>query len=411
MSANNPVFQVLVAPDGDNSVLGAGLTFNDLILGGVGTVGVFSYDTNISVDDTTVVNQREIYIAMAVDSDGDGIADNVVTSAGTHIQRKGVTAYTLKCYTPEQPHIVDITSFSGIKCEDDYAFKVEFRGNSQAYQMFGFNQFAKTFAVRTGCCGPGCDCPSGDCNELALLLFNAVNADTDGIIKAEIIDYTTDGPGVDAIVIADLSNYIDGTAAADVADWVADPANADLCLGIRLISIPSKVYTYCQIPARYYKNVQFKMIVSTLQGLDCNATTTTFQQPSFGEGQGKDIGWLEYEAGGYNGKPGPYRVGELAGIPIGNFERMSTNSGRYNQLNLMYRNESVGGWDEYKNYINTIVAAPCTATNKLLRSIITILDAWLVDNFDALVDDIGQCDCETVLFTSDIDDATLDGLG
>jgi hypothetical protein len=277
--------------------------------------------------------------------------------------------------------------------------------------MFGFNQFAKTFAVRTGCCGPDCGCPSGDCNELALLLFNAVNADTDGIIKAEIIDYTTDGPGVDAIVIADLADYIDGTAAADVADWVAVPANADLCLGIRLISVPSKVYTYCQIPARYYKNVQFKMIVSTLQGLNCNSTTTTFQQPSFGEGQGKDIGWLEYEAGGYNGKPGPYRVGELAGIPIGNFERMSTNSGIYNQLNYMYRNESVGGWDEYKNYINTIVAAPCTANNTLLTGLLTITEAWLADNFDELVDDLGECDCTTVLFTSDIDDATLDGLG
>lgn len=407
MSANNPVFQVLVAPDGSKNLLVAGKNFNDLIAGGIGQVGVFSYDTNISVDATTVVNQREIFIAMAVDSNGDGVADNVVTSAGTHIQRKGVTAYTLKCYTPERPHIVDITNFSGIKCEDDYAFKIEFRGNSQAYQMFGFNQFAKTFAVRTGCCGPGCDCPSGDCNELALLLFNAVNADTDGIVTASIIDYTT---GPTPVVIADLADYINGTAAADVAAWVAVPANANKCLGIRLTSVPSKVYTYCQIPARYYKNVQFKMIVSTLQGLDCNATTATIQEPSFGEGQGKDIGWLEYEAGGYNGKPGPYRVGELAGIPIGNFERMSTNSGIYNQLNLMYRNESVGGWDEYKNYINTIVAVPCVGSNKLLQDLITILDKWLEANFDELINDLTACDCVTVKFTSAINDIDKDGL-
>lgn len=409
MSANNPVFQVLVAPDGDKTVLGSGLTFNDLIAGGIGKVGVFSYETNLSLNASTIVNQREIYIAMAVDSNGDGVADNVVTSAGTHIQRRGVTAYTVKCYTPERPHIIDITNFSGIRCEDDYAFKVEFRGNSQAYQMFGFNQFAKTFAVRTGCCGPDCGCPSGDCNELALLLFNAVNADTDGIVKASIIDYTTT-PGT-PIVVATIADYINGTAAADVAAWVATPANDGLCLGVRLTSVPSKVYTYCQIPARYYKNVQFKMIVSTLQGLDCNATTATFQQPSFGEGQGKDIGWLEYEAGGYNGKPGPYRVGELAGIPIGNFERMSTNAGIYNQLNYMYRNESVGGWDEYKNYINTIVAAPCTEDNILLTGLLTITDAWLVDNFDPLTNDLGQCDCVSVLFTSDINNVTLDGLG
>jgi hypothetical protein len=404
MSANNPVFQVLVAPDGDGTVLAAGLTFDDLILAGVGAMGVFSYDTNISVDATTVVNQREIYIAMAVDSNGDGIADNVITSAGTHIQKKGVTAYTVKCYTPEQPHIVDITKFSGIKCESDYAFKVEFRGNTQAYMNYGFNQFAKTFAVKTGCCGPECDCPSGDCNELALLLFNSVNADTDGIVKAEVIDYTTD-PGA-PIVIVDSTT---ADPAAEIAAWAL--ANPDLCLGVRLTSVPSKVYNYCQIPAKYYKNVQFKMTVSTLQGLDCNAVTSTFQEPSFGEGQGKDIGWLEYEAGGYNGKPGPYRVGELAGIPIGNFERMSTNTGQYNQVNLMYRNESVGGWSEYKNYINTIIAAPCGRDNILLTDILTIIDAWLADKFDALTDDLGQCDCGSVLFTSDIDDVNLDGLG
>jgi hypothetical protein len=77
----------------------------------------------------------------------------------------------------------------------------------------------------------------------------------------------------------------------------------------------------------------------------------------------------------------------------------------------MYRNESVGGWDEYKNYINTIVAAPCTEDNILLTGLLTITDAWLVDNFDPLTNDLGQCDCETVLFTSDIDNVTLDGLG
>ncbi len=400
MSANNPVFQILVAPNNATPVTTAGQTLTQLVAGGIGTMGVFSYDTKLSVSSATAGAEREIFIAMAVDTDGDGVADDIVTSAGTHIQKKGLTAYSLKCFSAEAPHIVDITDFSGIKCESDYAFKIEFRGNSQAYQNFGFNQFAKTFAVKTGCCGPDCDCPSGDCNELAQLLVAAVNADTDGIVTAQLIDYTTT-PGVPAVVLP-----------ANVAAWVL--ANAGLCLGVRLTSVASKVSTYCQIPAKYYKNVQFKMIVSTLQGLDCNAAVATFQEPSFGEGQGKDIGWLEYEAGGYKGKPGPYRVGELAGIPIGEFERLSTNAGIYNQVNLMYRNESVAGWEEHKNYINTIIAVPCAnGANTILTGILPILDAFAVNQFDALLGDLAACTCSTTVpnLTSASASQALDGLG
>jgi len=382
MSANNPVFQVLVGQNGDADVLAAGKPVTDLLTSALGTFGVFDYETGISVDSTTVVGKRNIFIATNIDTNADGTPDDIIVSAGTHIQRPGMTAYSLSCYEAEAPHIVDIYNFSNVNCETTYSFKVEFRGNSQAYQMFGFNQFSKTFSVTTGCCGPDCDCPTGDCNELAKLLVAAVNADTDGIIKAEFVSYVD--PLLPEVIEPD-----------DVAQWIID--NPGACLGVRLTSIPSKVYTYCQIPARYYKMIQFKMITSLLEPLNCGATVVTFQEPAFGNGQGKDIGWLEYEAGGYNGQPGPYRVGELAGIPLGSFRRLSTNTGQYNQLNLMYRNESVGGWDEYKNYINTIIAAPCTANNKLFGDLIKVLDAWLVDNFTGLTTPLADCDCGIVL--------------
>ncbi len=380
MSANNPVFQVLVGQDGDADVLAAGKPVTDLLTNPLGTFGVFDYETGISVDSSTIVGKRNIFIATNIDTDADGTPDDIIVSAATHIQRSGMTAYSLSCYEAEAPHIVDIYNFSNVNCETTYSFKVEFRGNSQAYQMFGFNQFSKTFSVTTGCCGPDCDCPTGDCNELAQLLVAAVNADTDGIIKAEFVDYTD--PLLPVAV-----------AVGDIQAWLDDVANAGKCIGVRLTSIPSKVYTYCQIPARYYKMIQFKMITSLLEPLNCGATSVTFQEPAFGNGQGKDIGWLEYEAGGYNGNPGPYRVGELAGIPLGSFRRLSTNSGQYNQLNLMYRNESVGGWEEYKNYLNTIIAAPCTANNDLFSDLIKILDAWLVDNFTGLTTPLAACDC------------------
>jgi hypothetical protein len=392
MSANNPVFQVLV-PTGDQVVLPAGSPVTSLA---VGQIGVFSATTNLSQDATTIVNERAIFLAVGVDTAGGSTLDDVNTSAGQNIPRNDVDAYSFRCYNPERPNIIDITNFTNIACETTYSFKVEFRGNSQAYQMYGFNQFSKIFSVTTPCCGPGCDCPSGDCNKLAELLVNAVNADTDKIIFAQYIDYTTT-PGSPVVI-----------APSAVAAWIADPANAGLCLGVRVTDIPSKVYAYCNIPLRYYKNVEFLMIVSLIDELSCEAKSTIFQIPSFGEGQGKDIGWLEYEAGGYNGRPGPYRVGELAGTAIGNFQRFSTNAGKYNQLNLHYSPQIVGGWDEYKNKMNTIVVAECTPNppgpvpaNQTFATLLPVLDAFFeTQGFKPLVAALDNCDCSTVQFTS-----------
>jgi hypothetical protein len=156
------------------------------------------------------------------------------------------------------------------------------------------------------------------------------------------------------------------------------------------------------------------MIVSLIDNLSCEAKSTIFQIPSFGEGQGKDIGWLEYEAGGYNGKPGPYRVGEMAGTAIGNFQRFSTNAGKYNQLNLHYSPQIVGGWDEYKNKMNTIVAAECTtgvSANNTFATLLPVLDAFFeTQGFKPLEDAVNNCDCATVQFTDEFA-ADENGLG
>lgn len=398
MSANNPVFQVLV-PTGDQDVLAAGSAVTSLA---VGQIGVFSATTGLSQDATTIVNERAIFLAVGVDTTGGTTLNSVNTSAGQSIPRNALDDYSFRCYNPEQPNIVDITNFTKVECETTYSFKIEFRGNSQQYQMYGFNQFTKVFSVTTPCCGAGCDCPSGDCNKLAELFVNAVNADTDGIVIAGYIDYTTT-PGTPIPVPAN-----------DVAAWITNPLNAGKCLGVRLTSVPSKIYTYCQIPLRYYKMVQFLMIVSLIDDLSCEALTNTFQIPSFGEGQGKDIGWLEYEAGGYNGKPGPYRVGEMAGTAIGNFERYSTNAGKYNQLNLHYSPQITGGWDEYKNKMNTIVVAECTtgvSANNTFDTLLPVLDAYFESQgFKPLAPALANCDCSTVQFTDEFA-ADENGLG
>lgn len=390
MSANNPVFNVLI-PTGDQGVLAAGNRPSALA---VGQIGVFSYETGLSVSAATVVNERAVYLAVGLDTDGDTVQDDIRQSAGTHISRKGVTDYNLRCYNPAQNHIVDVTNISTVNCEEPYSLKVEFRGNSNQYMNYGFNQFTKTFSVKSACCGPGCDCPSGDCNDLVGQLVDAINADEDGLLSAAYIDYTTT-PGTPAIV-----------SAANVAAWIT--ANPGLCLGIRITCIPTAVKAFCKIPAKYYKMLQFKINVTLLDKLYCQGTVATWQEPSYEEGNANDIGYLEYEANGW--EESPYRVGELAGIPITEFEKLAVTGTAYNQVNLHYMNESVAGWSEHKNKLNTIIAVPCTGSNVTLAALLPILDAF-TDNFDALTDDLANCDCTTVQQVSDIDDVATDGIG
>jgi len=86
MSANNPVFQVLV-PTGDQVVLPAGSPVTALA---VGQIGVFSATTNLSQDATTIVNERAIFLAVGVDTAGGTTLDDVATSAGQNIPRNDV---------------------------------------------------------------------------------------------------------------------------------------------------------------------------------------------------------------------------------------------------------------------------------------------------------------------------------
>ncbi len=391
MSANNPVFKVLI-PTGDQAILAAGSKPEDLA---VGQIGVFSYDTGLSINAAQAANERSIFLAVGADEDGDTVLDNIYESAGTHIQKKEVTNYNLKCYSEGRPHIVDITNFTNVNCETSYTMKFEFRGNSKAYMNYGFNQFVKTFSVRTSCCGPGCDCPDGDCNELAQLFVDAINADDENLLLAEYIDYTTT-PGTPIIV-----------AASGVAAWIV--ANPGLCLGVRVTANAIALASYCRVPVKYYKMLQFKLIPTLLEPLNCGATVATFQEPAYTEGASTDVAWLEYESEGYQGSP--YRAGELLGLAFEGPSKQVTAGTKYVQVNLHYSNESVAGWGEHKNKLNSIIAVPCTATNVTLAALLPVLDAF-AEKFNPLTDDLAECvNCTSTILTSAIDDTDEDGLG
>lgn len=392
MATTNPVFQVLVTT-GDQAPLAAGNKVDNLA---VGQIGVFNYHTGLSLGAASIVGDtREIFLAVGIDPDGVGSLQDINRSAGQVIQVRNAKSFTAKAYVAALPKIIDITDFKA-KCETDYALKIEFR-NQQIYRMHGYNQFAKTFNYFTGCCADNCDtCVDGDCNDLALGLVKAINADADKLVVASLIDYTTT-PGT-PVAVAEGAAY---------DTWVADVANAGLCLGVRLTSQPEAVNTYSGgINLSYFSPRGTDMIVSLVEGFTCNGTVATKQELQYAEGSGYDIVQKEYVAGGWNGKPGPYRQSSVTGLEKGGFVAFATKASNYTQLSLTYDQQSVGGWLEYLNNLETIIAIPCASTTTL-TGLVAILDV-IFTQFAPMAGDVAGIDC-TNLGTSTLTPAT-DGI-
>jgi len=138
MARNNDVFQVLVT-SGTQAPLTAGLKITDL---GVGQIGVFDFDTNLSITSGT---PRNFYLAVGLDRDGDGVLDDVAKSAGSHIQGKNIAFYSFRPHTPGRPMKVVLKDYTA-NCETEYGVKLEMR-NQEIYRTQGYNQFTHTYMM------------------------------------------------------------------------------------------------------------------------------------------------------------------------------------------------------------------------------------------------------------------------
>jgi hypothetical protein len=376
MSTTNPIWQVLVTK-GNLAPLAAGNPITSLA---PGQVGVFNYHTGLSLGTASAAADcQDFFLAVGLNRSGAGggaTLEDINKSAGQVIQAARVSSYGNRCYTAPASKIVDITDFT-VKCNHEYLVKIEFR-NQHIYSQYGYNQFTKTFQEVSGCCDDACtDCATGDCNTLALNFVNDINLDPDQLVKADLLDYTTT-PGTPVVV------PVSGFAA-----WVA--ANAGKCLGIRLTSITENIRKYCDINLQYYNPRGTQIIVSALDGFLCNSTVTTSQELTYEEGAGYDIKWLEYEAGGWNGKPGPYRVSALTGTARTGFEYWADDTVKYSLTTLSYDVRSQSNFLKYDGNTQTDIAIPCADTTTL-TGLIAILD-HILTQFSANAGNAALCDC------------------
>ena len=377
MSRNNDVFQVLVTK-GNQAVLAAGNKVTDLL---PGQAGVFSFESNLSIDGT--VPTRNFYVAVGLDEDGDGVTDNIRKSAGSHIQTRNIAFYSYRPFEAGRPMILEFKDFK-TKCGEQYGIAIEFR-NQQIYRTQGYVQFKVNYVVEGICCD-GCStgCESGDDNLVAKKLVDAINNDPRGFVKAEMFNTTTNA------VVTDYDAFVTANLAVNTD---SNPTN-DVKLGVRLTSVPQKINKYMGIDTKYFHMRETFLVPSKLIGFECNGKFSVKQTAKVTQGLGYDIQYLEYLAGGWNGNTGPYRTYKVNGLakPITYVAETNT---QYGILALTYDQFSVGGWLEYLNNEASIIAIP-QADSITRASLLGVIDKLAkLSNFDELADDAANYNVAT----------------
>ena len=376
MSTNNKVFQVLVTK-GNKALVAKGAALDAIT---DGQLGIFDAKTNIAIDHTAA-GVKDFYLAVGVDSDGDGVVDAVNFSAGQAIQKENIRDYTYKPHTAARPMVAEITNFTA-KPDTDYAIKFEFR-NMKVYMRQGYNAFAKTYAVRTACS----DGTTGDPVELVTKFLEAFNMDNTGMFKAEAIA---------------------GGAVIDLAT-----IGPDVVPGIRITTNPIAINQFCSINTTYYNPRQTVVIASLVEGFNCNGKVTVTQTAVDEEGHGYDIKQKEYHAAGWNGKPGVYRASTALGLAMPGFKYFADETKKYDQFNLVYDFFSTAGWKEYLNNLMTVVAIPegDTTTRNAFATVIDAILANATLGFEALADDAAAASTvATVIEATPPASAATDGI-
>ena len=402
MSRNNDVFHLLVTK-GNQAVLAKDKKVTELA---PGQIGVFNYDTNLSFDATVAAAPRNFYLAVGVDA-GNGTTGDIMKSAGSHVQGKNIAFYSFRPYTPGRPMKVLLKDFVA-NCETEYGVKLELR-NQEIYRTQGYNQFTKTYTMKTSCCD-GCEptCPSGDANEITKQLYININNDTSGLVKANIKPRA--GATLPAGVTVDAQGnltlaQVDTIMAANAAQ--TDPANY-VYTDLEIETVPQTIQDFCSVSLNYMYPRQTVAILTKVGDFKCSGTVVTTQTAVFEEGAGIDVKQLEYQAKGWT--ESPYRVSTVNGV-ADNRIYITDASAKYDVFALTYDQFSLGGWLEYFHNQASIIAIP-TADTVTRNDLAAILDKVAVaQSFEPLADDAAAAIADPTVIEKTTDKSvTTDGI-
>ena len=402
MSRNNDVFHLLVTK-GNQAVLAKDKKVTELA---PGQIGVFNYDTNLSFDATVAAAPRNFYLAVGVDA-GNGTTGDIMKSAGSHVQGKNIAFYSFRPYTPGRPMKVLLKDYVA-NCETEYGVKLELR-NQEIYRTQGYNQFTKTYTMKTSCCDR-CEptCPSGDANEITKQLYININNDTSGLVKANI------KPRAGAVLPVGVTVDVNGNLTLAQVDTImaanaaqTDPANY-VYTDLEIETVPQTIQDFCSVSLNYMYPRQTVAILTKVGDFKCSGTVATTQTAVFEEGAGIDVKQLEYQAKGWT--ESPYRVSTVNGV-ADNRIYITDASAKYDVFALTYDQFSLGGWLEYFHNQASIIAIP-TADATTRNGLAAILDKVAVaQSFEPLADDAAAAIADPTVIEKTTDKSvTTDGI-
>jgi len=343
MSRNNDVFQVLV-PTAAVAVTGGVATGTTLDALTEGQIGAFGYESNVALDPTAKPTVPFYLAVKVLNLDGQ---EDIVKSTGHSINPKNEVSYTHKAYTaPVQ--MVTSSPFKVIQCGNEVGVKIEIR-NQEAYRLNGYNQVVKNFIVPTSeCIDCETSCQDGNCTDVLTALVALINSDEDGLVVA-----TQTAP-----TATDPLEACDSTAAGYVA-------------GELILTVQAKAFAdWCSINLNYFSPRQTEIIVTPIDGFEATVIDTAMV---YEDGAGYDVKQMEYEAGGWNGKPGPYRASDLMGVAFEGFQYFADASKNYDVYHASYDLVSVSGWRKDDHFARTIVAAENGATATLITTFLDVI--------------------------------------
>jgi hypothetical protein len=175
----------------------------------------------------------------------------------------------------------------------------------------------------------------------AVLAF--VDTDTTGTVATD--------EDVNPIGLSDIDNLVAPVAAYNAAN----PTAQVTCPTMRFDVNPSTFSTFCDINLNYFFPRQTDATLVGVAGFEGNSTIITEQEMVYEDGSGYDVKQLEYEAGGWNGAPGPYRVYN-DGLAQTGFRYFADQAVGYNLVHLSHDQHSISGWRGDTHFERTIFA-------------------------------------------------------
>ena len=328
MSRNNDVFQVLI-PTVAPSLLAAPATIDALA---PGAIGFYDFEDNTPIDPTGTIPKK----FFAVVKNPDDI--DIRKSAGTHITGVDVVSSTVQAYVAPVDMVVTLP-LKVIEVNSEIGVKIEIR-NQEAYRLNGYNQVVKNYIVPTST-SSDCDttCEDVNCAVTLQALVDLINGDEDAVVVAT----------------STVPSDCDGTT-----------LDGELILTVK----PGTLTDWCNVNLGYFFPHQTEVVTTVIDGFGPAVTTTAMV---YEDGAGYDVKQLEYEAGGWNGQPGPYRVSELTGTALGSFQFFADISTNYDIIQVGYDLNSISGWRGDSHFARTIFAAETGATGTAVAALVALM--------------------------------------